>query len=73
MTGIPSTAMAIVLTGYHKFLSPALPRACRFYPSCSVYSAEAIQRHGAIKGILLGLRRLGRCHPCSGGGYDPVK
>ena len=65
--------MAAALAGYHKILSPALPRACRFYPSCSIYAAEAIRRHGAIKGIRLGLRRLGRCHPWSGGGYDPVE
>ena len=70
---IPRMLMATVLAGYHKILSPALPRACRFYPSCSIYAAEAIRRHGAIKGIGLGLRRLGRCHPWSGGGYDPVK
>ncbi|MDP2602306.1 MAG: membrane protein insertion efficiency factor YidD [Deltaproteobacteria bacterium] len=73
MTGIPSAAMAIVLTGYHKFLSPALPCACRFYPSCSVYAAQAIRKRGVFKGTLLGLRRLGRCHPWSPGGYDPVK
>jgi len=73
MTGIPRAAMAIVLAGYHKLLSPALPRACRFYPSCSVYASQAIQRRGVFKGTLLGLRRLGRCHPWSRGGYDPVK
>ena len=73
MTGIPRAAMAIVLAGYHKFLSPVLPRACRFYPSCSVYTSQAIQRRGVFKGTLLGLRRLGRCHPWSRGGYDPVK
>ena len=73
MTGILSAVMAIVLTGYHKFLSPVLPRACRFYPSCSVYAAQAIRRHGVLKGALLGLRRLGRCHPWGDGGYDPVK
>ena len=71
--GAPRMLIAAVLAGYHKILSPALPRACRFYPSCSVYTAEAIQRHGTIKGIRLGLCRLGRCHPWSGGGYDPVK
>ena len=70
---IPRMLMAAVLAGYHKILSPALPRACRFYPSCSVYTAEAIRRHGAVKGIVLGLRRLSRCHPWSDGGYDPVK
>jgi putative membrane protein insertion efficiency factor len=65
--------MAVVLAGYHKILTPVLPRACRFYPSCSVYASQAIQRRGVFKGTLLGLRRLGRCHPWSDGGYDPVK
>jgi putative membrane protein insertion efficiency factor len=73
MTGILRTLIATVPLGYHKILSPVLPRACRFYPSCSAYAAEAIRRHGILKGALLGLRRLGRCHPWSAGGYDPVK
>ena len=73
MSGILRTLIATVPVGYHKILSPALPCACRFYPSCSVYASEAIRRHGVLKGGLLGLRRLGRCHPWSRGGYDPVK
>jgi putative membrane protein insertion efficiency factor len=72
MTGILRTLIATVPLGYHKILSPVLPRACRFYPSCSVYAAEAYRARG-FKGTLLGLRRLGRCHPWSDGGYDPVK
>jgi len=73
MIGILCTLIATVPVGYHKILSPVLPRACRFDPSCSVYASEAIQRHGVLKGALLGLRRLGRCHPWRDGGYDPVK
>lgn len=61
------------LSGYHRFISPFLPRACRFFPSCAVYASEAIRKHGFVKGTSLSLRRLGRCHPWNPGGYDPVK
>ncbi|MDW8138219.1 MAG: membrane protein insertion efficiency factor YidD [Bacteroidota bacterium] len=57
---------------YRRVLSPHLPPACRFYPSCSEYAAEAIRRYGALKGAYLGLRRLLRCHPFHPGGFDPV-
>jgi putative membrane protein insertion efficiency factor len=65
-------AMALFLLGYGKILSPLLPRACRFYPSCSVYASTAIQRHGILKGLAFSLRRISRCHPWHPGGYDPV-
>lgn len=61
-----------LLKGYKWFISPLLPSACRFHPTCSEYMAEAIQRHGVPKGIWMGLKRLGRCHPFHEGGYDPV-
>ncbi len=57
---------------YQRVVSPALPGRCRFYPSCSAYCAEAIARHGLLRGGLAGLGRLLRCHPFHPGGYDPV-
>ena len=57
----------------YKFaISPLLPSACRFYPTCSDYMQEAVERYGAWKGIWMGLRRLSRCHPFHAGGIDPV-
>jgi uncharacterized protein len=61
-----------VLWVYRTFVSPALPPACRYHPSCSRYAAEAIALHGPIRGTWLGVRRLLRCHPWSPGGPDPV-
>jgi len=61
-----------VIHGYQRFISPALPPACRYLPTCSVYATEAIERHGPIKGIWLGTKRICRCHPWGGSGYDPV-
>ena len=57
---------------YQRFISPGLPSSCRFTPTCSEYSYEAIQRYGVLKGGWLGLRRIARCHPWNPGGYDPV-
>lgn len=57
---------------YRRLVSPVLPPACRFSPSCSLYAEEAIKVHGAMKGSLLAVRRVSRCHPFNPGGFDPV-
>ena len=61
-----------VLAGYKRWVSPLLPPACRYRPTCSEYTAEAIQRFGAVRGSWMGVRRLCRCHPFAEGGFDPV-
>jgi len=62
-----------VIKAYKYLISPLLPASCRFTPSCSEYSAEAIEKYGAGKGVYLTIRRILRCHPFHPGGYDPVK
>lgn len=57
---------------YKRFLSPLLPPMCRFEPTCSVYMMDAVKKYGALRGIWMGVRRLGRCHPFNPGGWDPV-
>ncbi|MEM7129219.1 MAG: membrane protein insertion efficiency factor YidD [Chloroflexota bacterium] len=57
---------------YQRFLSPLLGSTCRFHPSCSHYTYEAIEKYGVLRGTLMGGRRILRCHPWSPGGYDPV-
>jgi putative membrane protein insertion efficiency factor len=57
---------------YQVGLGPLLPASCRYYPSCSAYAIEALERHGAIRGSWLSFRRILRCHPFRPGGYDPV-
>jgi putative membrane protein insertion efficiency factor len=57
---------------YKYLLSPLLPNACRYTPTCSQYAEEAIKKYGIIKGIFLGAKRIARCHPWGGHGYDPL-
>lgn len=64
--------LLLVVAGYRRWISPALPPHCRFEPSCSTYAMEAIREHGAARGSWLALRRITRCHPWNGGGIDPV-
>ena len=58
---------------YRRVVSPMLPRSCRFTPSCSLYTLQAIEKYGLLRGGFMGARRLLRCHPFSEGGYDPIK
>lgn len=64
--------LTVPIVAYRRYVSPALPARCRFYPSCSAYAQEALAKHGALLGIGLAIRRLLRCHPFHPGGYDPV-
>lgn len=57
---------------YQKWISPGLPPSCRFYPSCSEYAYQAIEKYGVLRGGWLALRRIVRCHPFNPGGFDPV-
>ncbi len=69
---IPARVALGALTVYKKGISPFLPPACRFTPTCSEYAAEAIQKYGLMRGGWMGVRRLLRCHPFHPGGHDPV-
>lgn len=64
--------LLLSLSFYKKFISPFLPHACRYTPTCSEYMIEAIKIHGPLKGVILGIKRLSRCHPWGKSGFDPV-
>jgi putative membrane protein insertion efficiency factor len=72
VTTFPQRALVGLVRGYQIAVSPWLGPACRFEPSCSHYAAEAIQRYGVGRGSWLAVKRLGRCHPLGGCGYDPI-
>ena len=64
-------ALALI-RGYQRYVSRVLPSSCRFHPSCSVFTYEAIERYGLLRGGWMGVKRIARCHPLNEGGYDPV-
>ena len=64
--------MALPVRGYRLVFSPWVGRNCRYQPTCSAYALEALEKHGGLKGTYLAARRIGRCHPLGGTGYDPV-
>jgi uncharacterized protein len=68
----PRTLLVGLIRVYQKLVSPGLGANCRYSPTCSSYAAEAITRFGVVKGVWLGMKRVGRCHPLRDGGYDPV-
>jgi putative membrane protein insertion efficiency factor len=74
-TGAPNLivrSLAAAVGAYKRFVSPLLPPACRFMPTCSEYAREALLRHGLLRGCALAVKRLARCHPFHRGGHDPV-
>jgi putative membrane protein insertion efficiency factor len=62
-----------LIRGYRRFVSPMLPPSCRFAPSCSLYTLQAIEKYGLLRGGFMGARRVLRCHPFCEGGFDPVQ
>jgi len=73
LSELTASTLIKIIRFYQKFVSPFLPKTCRFYPTCSHYSIEALEKKGLIKGILLSIWRIIRCNPFSKGGYDPVR
>jgi putative membrane protein insertion efficiency factor len=67
-----SRVLLALIAGYKRAISPILPAGCRYQPTCSDYMAEAIRVHGPARGLWMGIKRIGRCRPGGGEGYDPV-
>lgn len=72
LKSLPAAVLIALVRFYQAAVSPHFPPVCRFTPTCSAYAIEALRRHGALRGSLLALKRLLRCHPWGGSGYDPV-
>jgi putative membrane protein insertion efficiency factor len=72
IAGVPRFLLILGVRLYQVALSPLLGGSCRYFPSCSAYAIEALERHGAARGSWLAIRRIGRCHPFRPGGFDPV-
>lgn len=69
----PVASLLIGLVKFYRLaISPYFPSSCRYHPTCSSYAIHALQKHGALRGLWLAIRRIGRCHPWAEGGYDPV-
>ena len=74
MTAVPVRRLVIgLIQVYRTFLSPILPPTCRYEPSCSIYTVQAIEKYGVLKGLFMGILRVLRCHPFAKGGFDPVR
>jgi len=74
LTAVPGRKLFIGLFQiYRRFLSPMLPPTCRYEPSCSLYTVQAIEKYGVLRGLFMGILRVLRCHPFARGGFDPVK
>lgn len=73
MNGLFRRTLIASVAAYQRLISPLLPRCCRFYPSCSMYAIESIEKYGPWRGSLRSIRRVCRCHPLHPGGLDPVE
>ena len=72
LSEILARVLILPIRFYQKFISPLTPPSCRYTPTCSQYAIEALRKHGPFKGMYLAIRRILRCHPLGGSGYDPV-
>lgn len=72
MSGIVKAGLLFLLRGYKRAISPMFPPSCRYVPTCSEFAMEAVERHGALRGMGMAIRRVARCHPFVRGGFDPV-
>ena len=72
MRNFAGASLKGIIRGYQRVISPFLPSACRYHPTCSEYMRQAIEIHGPVRGVWYGMKRLGRCHPFHAGGFDPV-